>query len=308
VATRDQTAPEEDLVRLYLTDIGRHALLSKEDEATLAEARLAGLEAAEELKNGSPTPARKRQLRRLVQEGEAAERRFVESNLRLVVSIAKKYQASGVPLLDLVQEGNLGLMHAVEKFDHRKGFKFSTYATWWIRQAITRGIANTGRSIRLPVHAGDMVKQLQRTRAELEDKLGRGPTTAEIAEAMDEPFDKIRTLLAHLSEPVSLSAPLREDSDGEVGDTVGDDSAISPEAAMLEAALVGEVEKILAPLEERERTILRLRYGLDGGDPRTLDDVGAHFSLTRERIRQIEAKAMSKLRHPSTEASFSFSL
>jgi RNA polymerase sigma factor (sigma-70 family) len=307
VAKREHAAPDEDLVRLYLTDIGRHGLLSKEDEATLAEARLVGLEAAEELKKPGLTAARKRQLRRLVQEGEAAELRFVESNLRLVVSIAKKYQASGVPLLDLVQEGNLGLMHAVEKFDHRKGFKFSTYATWWIRQAITRGIANTGRSIRLPVHAGDMVKQLQRTRAELEDKLGRGPTTAEIAEAMDEPFDKIRTLLSHLSEPASLSAPLREDSDGELGDTVADQSAISPEEAMLESALVSEVEKVLAPLEDRERSILRLRYGLDGGEPRTLDDVGQQFSLTRERIRQIEAKAMSKLRHPSTDVAFSFS-
>ncbi|MDQ3107151.1 MAG: sigma-70 family RNA polymerase sigma factor [Actinomycetota bacterium] len=307
MAKRDQAAPDEDLVRLYLTDIGRHTLLSKDDEAALAEARLVGLEAAEELRNSSPTPARKRQLRRLVADGEAAELRFVQANLRLVVSIAKKYQASGVPLLDLVQEGNLGLMHAVEKFDHRKGFKFSTYATWWIRQAITRGIANTGRSIRLPVHAGDMVKQLQRTRAELEDQLGRGPTTSELAEAMGEPFDKVRTLLSHLSEPVSLSSPLREDSDGELGDIVGDESAVSPEEAMLEAALVGEVEKILAPLEDRERTILRLRYGLDGGEPRTLDDVGAHFSLTRERIRQIEAKAMSKLRHPSTEVQFSFS-
>jgi RNA polymerase sigma factor (sigma-70 family) len=307
VAKRDQAAPDEDLVRLYLTDIGRHTLLSKDDEAELAEARLVGLDAAEELRTTNPTPARKRQLRRLVAEGEAAELRFVQANLRLVVSIAKKYQASGVPLLDLVQEGNLGLMHAVEKFDHRKGFKFSTYATWWIRQAITRGIANTGRSIRLPVHAGDMVKQLQRTRAELEDQLGRGPTTAELAEAMGEPFDKVRTLLSHLSEPVSLSSPLREDSDGELGDIVGDESAVSPEEAMLEAALVGEVDKILAPLEDRERTILRLRYGLDGGEPRTLDDVGAHFSLTRERIRQIEAKAMSKLRHPSTEVQFSFS-
>jgi RNA polymerase sigma factor (sigma-70 family) len=307
VAKREHAAPDEDLVRLYLTDIGRHGLLSKEDEATLAEARLVGLEAAEELKKPGLTAARKRQLRRLVQEGEAAELRFVESNLRLVVSIAKKYQASGVPLLDLVQEGNLGLMHAVEKFDHRKGFKFSTYATWWIRQAITRGIANTGRSIRLPVHAGDMVKQLHRTRAEIEEILGRGPTTAEIAEAMDEPFDKIRTLLSHLSEPASLSAPLREDSDGELGDTVADQSAISPEEAMLESALVSEVEKVLAPLEDRERSILRLRYGLDGGEPRTLDDVGQQFSLTRERIRQIEAKAMSKLRHPSTDVAFSFS-
>jgi len=305
VAKRDLAAPEEDLVRLYLSDIGQHPLLSKEDEATLAEQRLVGIDAAEELKSTNPSPARKRQLRRLVHQGEAAELRFVQSNLRLVVSIAKRYQGSGVPLLDLVQEGNLGLMHAVEKFDHRKGFKFSTYATWWIRQSITRGIANTGRSIRLPVQAGDTVKQLQRTRAELEDSLGRGPTTAEIAAAMGEPFDKVRTLLFHLSEPLSLSAPLREDSDAELGDTVGDQSAVSPEEAMLESALADEVEHVLAPLDDRERTILRLRYGLGGGEPRTLEDVGEHFTLTRERIRQIEAKAMSKLRHPSADVAFS---
>jgi RNA polymerase primary sigma factor len=306
VAKRGQASPEEDLVRLYLSDIGRHPLLSKEDEANLAEERLMGLEAADELSRANPSPARKAQLRRLARQGQEAELRFVQSNLRLVVSIAKRYQGSGVPLLDLVQEGNLGLMHAVEKFDHRKGFKFSTYATWWIRQSITRGIANSGRSIRLPVNAGDMVKQLQRTRAELEDSLGRGPTTSEIAAAMDEPFEKIRTLLFHLSEPLSLSAPLREDSDAELGDTVGDPSAISPEEATLESALAGEVENVLAPLDDRERTILRLRYGLGGEDPRTLEDVGAHFFLTRERIRQIEARAMSKLRHPSAEAAFSF--
>ncbi len=305
MAKRDLAAPEEDLVRLYLSDIGQHPLLSKEDEATLAEQRLVGIEAREELDSTSPSPSRKRQLRRLAQQGEAAELRFVQSNLRLVVSIAKRYQGSGVPLLDLVQEGNLGLMHAVEKFDHRKGFKFSTYATWWIRQSITRGIANTGRSIRLPVQAGDTVKQLQRTRAELEDTLGRGPTTAELAAAMGEPFDKVRTLLFHLSEPLSLSAPLREDSDAELGDTVGDQSAVSPEEAMLESALVDEVEHVLAPLDDRERTILRLRYGLGGGEPRTLEDVGEHFLLTRERIRQIEAKAMSKLRHPSADVAFS---
>jgi RNA polymerase primary sigma factor len=307
VAKRDQAPPDEDLIRLYLNDIGQHQLLSKDDEALLAEARLVGLQAAAELNRAVSCPARKRQLRRLVHEGEAAEVSFVKSNLRLVVSIAKKYRWSGMPLLDLVQEGNLGLMHAVEKFDHRKGFKFSTYATWWIRQSISRGIANTARTIRLPVHAGDMVKQLQLIRAELEDRLGRSPTTGEIASAMDEPLDTVRTLLFHLSEPMSLSAPLHEDSDGEFGDVVADASAVSPEEAMLEAALGSEVEKILTPLGDRERTILRLRYGLDGGEPHTLEDVGQHFSLTRERIRQIEAKAMSKLRHPSTEVAFSFS-
>ena len=305
MATRDHPAPDEDLLRLYLTDIGRHALLTKDEEATLAQARIVGLGAAEELAGSAPTGARKRQLRRLAQDGQAAELRFVQANLRLVVSIAKRYQASGLPLLDLIQEGNLGLIHAVEKFDHQKGFKFSTYATWWIRQAITRGIANSSRTIRLPVHAGDLVRNLHRARAELEDTLGRRPTTAEIAEALGEPADKVRTLLVHLSEPMSLSAPLREDGDGELGDIVGDATAVSPEDAAIECSLVGEVERMLAPLEDRERSILRLRFGLDGGEPRTLDDVGACFSLTRERIRQIEAKAMSKLRHPSADRAFS---
>lgn len=307
VAKRDQAAPDEDLVRLYLNDIGQHELLSKDDEAHLAEARLVGLEAAAELGGAETSPARKRQLRRLVEEGEAAEDRFVKSNLRLVVSIAKKYCWSGLPLLDLVQEGNLGLIHAVEKFDHHRGFKFSTYATWWIRQAITRGIANTARSIRLPVHAGDMVKQVQRTRGELEDQLGRRPTTDEIALAMDVSFDTVRTLLFHLCEPVSLSAPLREDSDAELADVVPDASAVSPEEAMLEVALGSEVEKVMTPLEERERSVLRLRYGLDGGEPHTLEDVGQHFSLSRERIRQIEAEAMSKLRQSSSDVAFSLS-
>jgi RNA polymerase sigma factor (sigma-70 family) len=242
----------------------------------------------------------------LVRQGKAAEVTFIQSNLRLVVSIAKRYQASGVPLLDLVQEGNFGLMHAVEKFDHRRGFKFSTYATWWIRQSITRGIANTGSTIRLPVHAADMRRRLHRVRAELEDKLGRGPTTGEIAVGLGEPFDKVRTLLSHMSEPVSLSAPLG-DSERELGDVLGDSAAVSPEEAMLKSALVDEVEKALAPLNDRERAILRLRYGFDGGEPRTLDAVGTQFSLSRERIRQIEAAAMRKMRRASAAGAFSLS-
>ena len=292
----DRTAPDDELIRLYLTDIGRHTLLSKTDEATLAEARLIGLEATTKLACANQSAAARKELECLVAQGEAAEQRFVQCNLRLVVSIAKRYLASGLPLLDLIQEGNLGLMHAVEKFDHRRGFKFSTYATWWIRQAIARGIANTGRAIRLPVHAGDRVKRLERTRAELAGKLGRAATTGEIAAAMELPFAQVRTLLSHIAEPVSLSTPLREDSDTELGDIVGDSSSVSPEDAMLESALVGEVNKLLAPLEDRERLILRLRFGLDGSGPRTLDAIGIQFSLSRERIRQIEAHAMSKLR------------
>ena len=202
---------EEDLVRLYLTDIGQYQLLTKDDEVRLAKAIESGKEAREQLEAGGKgvTATKKRELRKLAKEGEDAERQFVQSNLRLVVSIAKKYQASGLPLLDLIQEGNLGLMHAVEKFDWRKGFKFSTYATWWIRQAITRGIANTGRTIRLPVHAGDTLARLQKARSRLELKYGRPATLAELAKEVEMPEDKVTEALRFAAEPLSLSEPLR---------------------------------------------------------------------------------------------------
>ena len=294
---------EEDLVRLYLTDIGQYALLTKDDEVRLAKAIEAGKTASEEMANTKNlTPAKRRELRRAVHEGEIAERAFVQSNLRLVVSIAKKYQASGLPLLDLIQEGNLGLMHAVEKFDWRKGFKFSTYATWWIRQAITRGIANTGRTIRLPVHAGDTLARLQKARSRLELKFGRPATLAELAKEVEMPEDKVTEALRFAAEPLSLSEPLREDGDAELGDVVEDRSAESPFEVAATALLPEEIQRLLSPLDEREREILRLRFGLDGsGEGRTLEEVGEHFNLTRERIRQIEARAMSKLRHPSSD-------
>jgi RNA polymerase sigma factor (sigma-70 family) len=294
---------EEDLVRLYLTDIGQYALLTKDDEVRLAKAIEAGKLATEEMaKAKSLTPAKRRELRKAIREGEIAERAFVQSNLRLVVSIAKKYQASGLPLLDLIQEGNLGLMHAVEKFDWRKGFKFSTYATWWIRQAITRGIANTGRTIRLPVHAGDTLARLQKARSRLELKYGRPATLAELAKEVEMPEDKVTEALRFAAEPLSLSEPLREDGDAELGDVVEDRSAESPFETAATALLPEEIQRLLAPLDEREREILRLRFGLDGsGEGRTLEEVGEHFNLTRERIRQIEARAMSKLRHPSSD-------
>jgi len=298
---------EEDLVRLYLTDIGQYPLLNKNDEVRLAQAIEAGAEARQCIEtqldpDGEPlTVASKRAFRRAARKGEEAERTFVQSNLRLVVSIAKKYQASGLPLLDLIQEGNLGLMHAVEKFDWRKGFKFSTYATWWIRQAITRGIANTGRTIRLPVHAGDTLARLQKARSRLELKMGRPATLSELAKEVEMPEDKVTEALRFAAEPLSLSEPLREDGDAELGDVVEDRSAESPFEVAATSLLPDEINRLLGPLDEREREILKLRFGLDRGEPRTLEEVGEHFNLTRERIRQIEARAMSKLRHPSSD-------
>ena len=294
---------EEDLVRLYLTDIGQYTLLTKDDEVRLAKAIEAGKEAGEEMaKAKTLTATKRRELRKAIRDGEVAERAFVQSNLRLVVSIAKKYQASGLPLLDLIQEGNLGLMHAVEKFDWRKGFKFSTYATWWIRQAITRGIANTGRTIRLPVHAGDTLARLQKARSRLELKYGRPATLAELSKEVEMPEDTVTEALRFAAEPLSLSEPLREDGDAELGDVVEDRSAESPFETAATALLPEEIQRLLAPLDEREREILRLRFGLDGSsEGRTLEEVGEHFNLTRERIRQIEARAMSKLRHPSSD-------
>jgi RNA polymerase sigma factor (sigma-70 family) len=294
---------EEDLVRLYLTDIGQYTLLTKDDEVRLAQQIELGNAGREELVGGGKalTPTKKRELRRTARLGDDAQRTFVQSNLRLVVSIAKKYQASGLPLLDLIQEGNLGLMHAVEKFDWRKGFKFSTYATWWIRQAIQRGIANTGRTIRLPVHAGDELARLQKTRAKLESELGRGPTLSELSEALDTPQAKVTELLRHAAEPVSLSELVGEDGETELGDLVEDRSADVPFDVAANSMLPAEVEKLLSVLDEREREILRLRFGLDRGEPRTPEEVGALFSLTRERIRQIESKALARLRHPSAD-------
>ncbi|HBL08636.1 MAG: sigma-70 family RNA polymerase sigma factor [Acidimicrobiales bacterium] len=294
---------EEDLVRLYLTDIGQYPLLTKEGEVRLAQQIEKGVEARSELdvSGDKVAPARRRELRRSVRRGDEAVRTFVQSNLRLVVSIAKKYQASGLPLLDLIQEGNLGLMHAVEKFDWRKGFKFSTYATWWIRQAITRGIANTGRTIRLPVHAGDTLARLQKARSRLELKFGRPATLAELAVEVEMSEEKVTEALRFAAEPLSLSEPLREDGDAELGDVVEDRAAESPFEVAATSLLPEEISRLLAPLDSREREILKLRFGLDRGEPRTLEEVGDHFELTRERIRQIEARAMSKLRHPSSD-------
>ena len=303
MARKQADNTDQDLVKLYLTEIGRHPLLTKEDEARLAQAMEAGREAQAVLDDPDATPsvAKKRQLRRAQRLGSAAEQAFIKSNLRLVVSIAKRYQASGVSLLDLVQEGNLGLIHAVEKFDWRKGFKFSTYATWWIRQSISRGIANTARTIRLPIHAGDLVASVQKARGHLESTLGRKPTMDELAADTGLTHEALTDVLRWRSEPLSLSEPMGEDGDTDLGDLVADTNVTSPFDQAAETLLVDAIAKLLAPLDNREATILRLRFGLDRGEPRTLEEVGDHFDLTRERIRQIEAKAMSKLRHPSVD-------
>jgi RNA polymerase sigma factor (sigma-70 family) len=302
VPNKRAVQPEEDLVRLYLNDVGKYALLTRTDEVRLAQTVEAGRDARVELSgNEELTPSRQRELRRVVRQADDAADTFVKANLRLVVSIAKRYQGSEQPLLDLVQEGNLGLIHAVEKFDWRKGFKFSTYATWWIRQAVTRGIANTGRTVRLPVHAGDLLNRVAKTRARLEGKLGRRPTIAELAADLELDECKVVEIIRYAGEPVSLSEPLRADSDAELSDIIEDRSAVSPFDAAAASLLSREVAKLLVVLDERERVVLQLRFGLDRGEPRTLDEVGAHFNLTRERIRQIEARAMSKLRHPTLE-------
>ncbi len=252
---------DEDLVRVYLDEIGRHELLTTDDEARLAQDIDAGREARAELDElGHINRSERRKLEDAAQRGEHARREFIQSNLRLVVSIAKKYQASGLPLLDLVQEGNLGLMHAVEKFDWRKGFKFSTYATWWIRQAIQRGIANTGRTIRLPAHAGDNLLRLHRVRAQLESELEREPTVAELARELDVAEEKVTELLLVAPDPVSLAEPVSEDGETELGDLVEDRSAESPFDAAARALLPAEVEKLLSVLDERERRILSLRF------------------------------------------------
>jgi RNA polymerase sigma factor (sigma-70 family) len=300
---RQATRGGKDLVGLYLADVGRPAVLSKDDEIGLAQRIEAGAEAHRQL--GGPAASKRagrRELSRRVRDGDAARRAFVEANLRLVVAIAKRYRTSGLSLLDLVQEGNFGLLRAVDKFEWRKGFKFSTYATWWIRQAIQRGIANTARTIRLPVHAGNYVVGVRHARARLEAELQRSPTRSEVAAELDVPEHELAALMHCAAAPVSLSEPLSDDRDGELGDLVADRSATSPVDAAVAALVPAEIAKLLEWLTPREREILTLRFGLEGGEPRTLEEVGQRFHVCRERIRQIQARAMTKLRHPAFNA------
>ncbi len=296
---------EEDLVRLYLTDIGQYPLLTKEGEVRLAQQIEAGTEARAELaaKGDDLAPARRRELKRNLKRGEEAERTFVQSNLRLVVSIAKKYQASGLPLLDLIQEGNLGLMHAVEKFDWRKGFKFSTYATWWIRQAITRAMADQARTIRIPVHMVEVINKLARVQRQMLQDLGREPTPEELSKELDMTPEKVIEVQKYGREPISLHTPLGEDGDSEFGDLIEDTEAVVPADAVGFTMLQRQLESLLDSLSEREAGVIRMRFGLGDGQPKTLDQIGDTFGVTRERIRQIESKTMAKLRHPSRSQS-----
>jgi RNA polymerase sigma factor (sigma-70 family) len=296
VAREPGGSDDDDLVQLYLNDIGQHPLLTKEDEVRLGKAVQLGRSTAERLASGEAIdPAERRSLEAQVRAGEEAGQTFVKCNLRLVVSIAKRFPSSGLPLLDLIQEGNFGLMHAVEKFDPSKGFKFSTYATWWIRQSIGRGVANTGRAIRLPVHASDQLVGLRIESIAFEVRHGRAPRPDELAEALDLSVRKVEELIPYLQDPVSLSEPMG-DGERELGDVVEDAGGEAPDKQVFAAMLPAQVADLLAGLDAREREILCLRYGLDRGRPRTLEEVSQSFNLTREGIRQVEAKAILKLR------------
>ena len=294
---------DEDLVRLYLDDIGRYPMLSAADEARLSQEIEDGNDARACLAaaGAARSAHERRELRGRVRRADRARQQFVQSNLRLVVSIAKRYQRPGHALLDLVQEGNLGLMHAVEKFDWRPGFRFSTYATWWIRQSISRGIVNTGRTVRLPVRASNLLRQVQTVRWRLEVEWHRPATTTEIAAALALPASKVAEVLRFADEPRSLSEPWRDGSDIELGDFLEDRDATSPLDTASREVISRRVAALLDALDDRERRIISLRYGFDRGEPRTLKEVGQHFDVTHERIRQIEARAMSKLRRHAGE-------
>ena len=292
--------PSADLVRVYLNGIGRTALLNAEDEVELSQRVEAGLYAQHLLDEGTNlTKARKRDLKILAREGRQARTHLLEANLRLVVSLAKRYTGRGMPLLDLIQEGNLGLIRAVEKFDYTKGFKFSTYATWWIRQAITRGMADQSRTIRLPVHLVEQVNKLSRIKRELYQQLGREATNEELAEASGIEEKKIEMLLKQSRDPVSLDMPVGTDEEAPLGDFIEDSEAVIAVDAVSFTLLQDQLQDVLTTLSEREAGVVRLRFGLTDGMPRTLDEIGQVYGVTRERIRQIESKTMSKLRHPS---------
>lgn len=289
--------PSADLVRVYLNGIGKTALLSAEDEVELAQAIEIGLYAEYKLNTAEKlTRAEKRDMKILVKEGKKARSHLLEANLRLVVSLAKRYTGRGMPLLDLIQEGNLGLIRAMEKFDYAKGFKFSTYATWWIRQAITRGMADQSRTIRLPVHLVEQVNKLSRIKREMYQSLGREATNEELAEESGIEENKIEMLLRQSRDPVSLDMPVGADEEAPLGDFIEDAEATDAETAVVASMRHSDIRDVIGTLEQREQDVIRLRYGLDDGVPRTLDQIGRKFGLSRERVRQIEREIMAKLR------------
>jgi len=312
----DLSVPEgvsvEDPVRMYLKEIGKVPLLSADEEIELAQKMEAGSVAVEKIpllkerlaetgdeQEKEEIQAEIKALQLDVDRGSDAKKRLAEANLRLVVSIAKRYVGRGMLFLDLIQEGNLGLIKAVEKFDYRKGYKFSTYATWWIRQAITRAIADQARTIRIPVHMVETINKLIRVSRQLLQELGREPTPEEIAEEMKMPVERVREILKISQEPVSLETPIGEEEDSHLGDFIQDDNVPVPADAAAFTLLKEQLEEVLGTLTEREQKVLTLRFGLEDGRARTLEEVGREFNVTRERIRQIEAKALRKLRHPS---------
>jgi RNA polymerase primary sigma factor len=289
-----------DPVRMYLKEIGKVPLLTGEQEVTLARRIEAGVQSTERLETGPGLSDEVRtSLEAVATDGDMAKKQLTEANLRLVVSIAKRYVGRGMALLDLVQEGNLGLIRAVEKFDYTKGFKFSTYATWWIRQAITRAIADQARTIRIPVHMVETMNKVLRVQRQMLQELGREPTVEEVAAKVELTPDRVRDIQRISLEPVSLETPVGEEDDSSLGDFVEDPSAIAPATAAARALLTEAIEEALEELNDRERAVVRLRFGLDDGQVRTLEEVGREFGVTRERIRQIESKTLAKLRHPT---------
>ncbi len=293
-----------DPVRMYLKEIGKVDLLTASEEVNLAMKIQAGTEATDKLEaheagEAELTRAELRRLNRIEQMGLEAKQALISANLRLVVSIAKRYVGRGMLFLDLIQEGNLGLIRAVEKFDYTKGFKFSTYATWWIRQAITRAIADQARTIRIPVHMVETINKLVRVQRQLLQDLGRDPTPEEIAEEMGMTADRVREIQKISQEPVSLETPIGEEEDSQLGDFIEDAQAVAPPDAASDSMLHEQLDQVLDGLADRERKVIKFRFGLEDGHPRTLEEVGREFGVTRERIRQIESKTLAKLRHPS---------
>jgi RNA polymerase primary sigma factor len=295
----DTPAVTTDLVRAYLKEIGKVPLLTAVQEVELSQRIEAGLFAKHKLRQPRLSKPLRQDLEWLVKDGEKAKQHLLEANLRLVVSVAKRYVGRGLPFLDLIQEGNLGLIRAVEKFDYTKGFKFSTYATWWIRQAITRAMADQARTIRVPVHMVEQINKLTRAQRDLLITLGRDATDEELARELDLPVAKVRDVLSYAREPVSLEVSVGEEADSVLGDFIEDADAPLPQDVVAHGLLQEQLHEVLHGLSEKELAVVSMRFGLADGQPKTLDEIGHEFGLTRERIRQIEAKTLAKLRHPS---------